>query len=798
MDALTRHRMLALAGVPGLRPLVEIRAEEPEDVEEIDEEDDLEDELDEEDEESDEDESDDFEDEELDDEDPGDQGELSPEPAARDRQLRLLGVELRAARKSNPRPGRQVVSAEGMKQYGLPIGADILPGMRKLTALQQQAVEALRTSSPEAYGRYVAERRQGKTHTDAMKSAGVPAKKATPAKAAKATPAKATPPRKGTPAREALDKRLARRYTSGESIQQIADAEGVSASLVHQALTSQGVQLRPRGGVKAAPAKKATPRGQDLTGARGLSTDAAVREVQIENRIRAAYARAQKRPGGTVNLADLRNELGEASSRREIDEALTRMGREPGASVLPNENRKELTRVDREAAVRIGPVDYHFLVIEDGGRLRPLPPAAPAKKATPPAPGVPEGFGLAPGPAADRQRRIDRARTVGEALSEVDELASNEASPKAFEARLRIQARRGGLTDAQVDELVAAASFGSNGRVSSQDRQQLWQALDRIAEEHGLQRLSGRAGDSVYFDPEEHEALGDRDLRGKIVEVVRPGYAIVDDDPPSWSNRAPGERLVIVRSVVHDTLGSPAEGITEGQFLRDLAAKRPTLPALRKLAADVDLDVPDDVSRSRRKFEQFLAQHREHPGLLAALAAMPAGAEGFDPEPIAAEIVTLDNEAAIIARLSGITSAAQMRRVATAINLPVPASLRTAVQIREYIAREVRRDRTRWSLRSAEARHRTLQLLGIAEERADINPKPGDNNLRNYWVYGKGRARWNTFTELRRHLLEHVGPQRADRIAAEWFHLRYGFWPGDDRNRVRQGKPPRGKRIGPG
>lgn len=760
MDALTRHRMLALAGVPGLRPPVfETRAEEPEDDEEVQdvEEIDEEDELDEEDEESEEGESDDLEDEELEDEGE-DEEEPSPESAARDRQLRLLGVELRATRKSNPRPGRQVVSAEGMKQYGLPIGADILPGMRKLTALQQQAVEALRTSSPEAYGRYVAERRQGKTHTDAMKSAGVPAKKAAPAKAAKATPAKATPRPKPWS-----------RMTKAERIASAKQDAGVDI----------GTWVTVADGRTGAVTKFDTLQGEPVAFLRredGTTTAALVKDL---------------RPSGKTGPIPERKAPEPARFARGVrvtfrsDLPLGRNGQ--SGTVVKPPDRQGVT------SVRFDDGTTEDVLV---GNL--TPSAAPAKKATPPAPDVPEGFGLAPGPAADRQRRMDRARTVGEALSEVDELASNEASPKAFQARLRIQARRGGLTDEQVDELVAAVTVGSNGRVSSQDRGRLWQVLDRIAEEHGLLRLSGRAGDSVQFDPKEHQALGDRNLQGKVVEVVRPGYAIVDDDPPPWSDRAPGERLVIVRSVVHDTVGAPDEGITEGQFLRDLDAKRPNLPALRKLAADVDLDVPADVSRSRRKFELFLAQHREHPGLLEALAAMPTGSGGFDPEPIAAEIVALDNEEAIIARLSGITSAAQLRRVATAINLPVPANLRTAPQIREYIANQIRRDRTRWSLRSAEARHRTLQLLGIAEERADINPKPGDNNLRNYWVYGKGRARWNTFTELRRHLLEHVGPQRADRIAAEWFHLRYGFWPGDDRNRVRQGKPPRGKRIGPG
>lgn len=75
---------------------------------------------------------------------------------------------------------------------------------------------------------------------------------------------------------------------------------------------------------------------------------------------------------------------------------------------------------------------------------------------------------------------------------------------------------------------------------------------------------------------------------------------------------------------------------------------------------------------------------------------------------------------------------------------------------------------------------------------------PGDNQLKRYWVYGAGASKWSTFTELRKHLLKYLAPEIATRTAATWFRLRYGYWPGDDRNRVRAGKPPRGQRIGPG
>jgi hypothetical protein len=63
----------------------------------------------------------------------------------------------------------------------------------------------------------------------------------------------------------------------------------------------------------------------------------------------------------------------------------------------------------------------------------------------------------------------------------------------------------------------------------------------------------------------------------------------------------------------------------------------------------------------------------------------------------------------------------------------------------------------------------------------------GNNNLENYWKRGEGAAkiRWGTpgdWTRCQRNLREHVGPERAKRICAQWHRDMNGFWPGDDRN----------------
>lgn len=83
-----------------------------------------------------------------------------------------------------------------------------------------------------------------------------------------------------------------------------------------------------------------------------------------------------------------------------------------------------------------------------------------------------------------------------------------------------------------------------------------------------------------------------------------------------------------------------------------------------------------------------------------------------------------------------------------------------------------------------------VPLIGVDDEPAADDSgdvveaaSDDDNKLRNYWVFGKGRAKWKTWTQLYKHIRKHVGPERAKRIAAAWFKLRYGYWPGDKRNR---------------
>jgi hypothetical protein len=81
---------------------------------------------------------------------------------------------------------------------------------------------------------------------------------------------------------------------------------------------------------------------------------------------------------------------------------------------------------------------------------------------------------------------------------------------------------------------------------------------------------------------------------------------------------------------------------------------------------------------------------------------------------------------------------------------------------------------------------------------AGVDTHPGGEHLRHYWLHGEGVGKWSTWTELYHHLVKYLSPDMAKRTAAEWFHERYGDWPGSDTNRVRHGKHPRGSVVGPG
>lgn len=74
--------------------------------------------------------------------------------------------------------------------------------------------------------------------------------------------------------------------------------------------------------------------------------------------------------------------------------------------------------------------------------------------------------------------------------------------------------------------------------------------------------------------------------------------------------------------------------------------------------------------------------------------------------------------------------------------------------------------------------------------------------LKRYWLAGPGLAKWadtdTPWSHLHRELLKYMTDELAKQTASRWFIEHFGYAAGSDRNRVAHGKPPKGKKVGPG
>lgn len=91
---------------------------------------------------------------------------------------------------------------------------------------------------------------------------------------------------------------------------------------------------------------------------------AAADGLPLRDRIVDAYRALSRRPGAWVTIADLRQALPDVE-RSELDTALVVFQRQPGVSLIQQENRALLTDADRAAAVQVGAQACHLLAIEE-------------------------------------------------------------------------------------------------------------------------------------------------------------------------------------------------------------------------------------------------------------------------------------------------------------------------------------------------------------------------------------------------------------------------------------------------
>ena len=82
----------------------------------------------------------------------------------------------------------------------------------------------------------------------------------------------------------------------------------------------------------------------------------------LRSRIVSAYDALAEEPGAWVSLTRLRPFLADQPVEV-VDDALRRLGRDPGVNIVPESNQKMLTDADRRAALHIGGQDAHLLAI---------------------------------------------------------------------------------------------------------------------------------------------------------------------------------------------------------------------------------------------------------------------------------------------------------------------------------------------------------------------------------------------------------------------------------------------------
>jgi hypothetical protein len=83
-------------------------------------------------------------------------------------------------------------------------------------------------------------------------------------------------------------------------------------------------------------------------------------ERDAEERVRAAYRQISRRAGDLVNLADLRDMVGDLVPA-DVDAALRRLNRQRGVTLVPEANQKTLDARTRAAAVVIGDQPKHSI-----------------------------------------------------------------------------------------------------------------------------------------------------------------------------------------------------------------------------------------------------------------------------------------------------------------------------------------------------------------------------------------------------------------------------------------------------
>ena len=293
------------------------------------------------------------------------------------------------------------------------------------------------------------------------------------------------------------------------------DEDGNTIQVPGDATPSQTFIVAPEAGAPTKVTKKAAPKRMTIGEARRLSAVEAIRQNEVtgneSNSWKTIYSRVSD---GTWTVPRARKEA-KGSARYWREQAAT--VRRGGGRFNPEKVEEAASRLERAA-------DKYDKLAEDLTISQSVTKTDKFMQA-PGAPDLEEA-------ARTRQVRLDRKRGYGNLTTEIDELLSNDASPRALASRIRTRGKVqessfGGpenstIDAADIEALAQAAEAGDNNRVRT--------LAQELAQREGIRPL-GKAGDVVPFNPQEHELLGKQDLPEGTTHVFihRPGYRVTED-----------------------------------------------------------------------------------------------------------------------------------------------------------------------------------------------------------------------------------------------------------------------------
>ncbi len=132
---------------------------------------------------------------------------------------------------------------------------------------------------------------------------------------------------------------------------------------MHSLLAANRAKAKAAGGLRALWGEGADSPGPSATGTepgQAPSLGAALPDGDLPLAIRAAYRALAAYDNGWVLLRDLRPKLAQWS-RRDVDEALKEMRQNDEIDLETNDDAGAVTEADRNAAIRIGLTDMHFV-----------------------------------------------------------------------------------------------------------------------------------------------------------------------------------------------------------------------------------------------------------------------------------------------------------------------------------------------------------------------------------------------------------------------------------------------------